>query len=184
MPMPMPTLRLRGAPPPLHPSLPGVHYLQGLFPPEFLEKLEELQWGIVPTKSSNNMYCTRAFFNDAALAAELLGFLPGWLGYSHVCADLRYLRYPAGGYIAPHVDGVRCDEASGRQTTTSFLLYLETVPEGEGGETEFLTAVQDGELVRAVRPLAGGILLFPHGVPHQGNGVGVCPKVLLRGDLY
>ena len=70
------------------------------------------------------------------------------------------------------------------KTTTSFLLYLETVPEGAGGETEFLADLDGGDVVYAARPVAGSILLFPHDVPHQGSGVGRFPKVLLRGDLY
>lgn len=162
----------------------GAHYLHGLFPADVLARLEERQWEIAPTASSNNMLCARAFFNDPSLAAELLSYLPGALGFSHVCSDLRFLRYPLGGFIAPHVDGVRCDEDNGRETTTSFLLYLETVPVNEGGETEFLTGLDDGDVVCAARPIAGSILIFPHGLPHQGSGVGKFPKVLLRGDLY
>ena len=79
---------------------------------------------------------------------------------------------------------VRLDEETATPTTTSFLLYLEDIPEGEGGETEFLTSVADGEEVEAVVPRSGSILLFPHNTPHQGNAVGKFPKILLRGDLY
>ena len=61
---------------------------------------------------------------------------------------------------------------------------MEDIPEGEGGETEFLTSLQHGECVFSVLPRAGSILLFPHGIPHQGNGVGLYPKTLLRGDLF
>ena len=68
---------------------------------------------------------------------------------------------------------------------------------GEGGETEFLDALEedetrgdDGEEAEEVkvlfgaRPVRGSILLFPHDIPHRGNCVGMCPKILLRGDLY
>eukprot|EP00746_Dinoflagellata_sp_MGD_P136073 gnl/MRDRNA2_/MRDRNA2_70061_c0_seq2.p1 gnl/MRDRNA2_/MRDRNA2_70061_c0~~gnl/MRDRNA2_/MRDRNA2_70061_c0_seq2.p1 ORF type:complete len:276 (+),score=30.83 gnl/MRDRNA2_/MRDRNA2_70061_c0_seq2:60-887(+) len=172
------------APSPLHPQLPQVHYLHDLFPASFLERLEEEQWQHPAQKESYNMYCTRMFFNDAKLAAELLSYLPPWLGYTRICSQMRFLRYPPGGYIAPHTDGVRIDEDTLHETTTSFLLYLEDIPEGEGGETEFLTSVENGDVVASVLPKSGSILLFPHTVPHQGNGVGMHPKVLLRGDLY
>ena len=51
-----------------------------------------------------------------------------------------------GGYIAPHVDGIRQDDETNIPTTTSFLLYLSSIPVGEGGETEFLTNIQDEEV--------------------------------------
>jgi hypothetical protein len=28
----------------------------------------------------------------------------------HVLSDMKFIEYPVGGYIAPHVDGVRTDE--------------------------------------------------------------------------
>ena len=48
-------------------------------------------------------------------------------------------RYGVGGYIAPHCDGVKFDERTQRQSTTSFLLYLEDT--ADGGETVFLSQV-------------------------------------------
>jgi hypothetical protein len=59
------------------------------------------------------------------------------------------------------------------------------VPEGEGGETEFLKTVDGGggdNVLWAVRPQKGSILIFPHDTPHQGAGVGIYPKIILRGD--
>ena len=84
------------------------------------------------------------------------------------------------------MDGVRRDEeTSGAESTTSFLLFTEEIPEGEGGETEFLESVDDdAKVLFGARPNRGSILLFPHGSPHRGNCVGCWPKVLLRGDLY
>lgn len=168
----------------LDPSLPRTFYLHDLFPAEFLEELRELMWTLVPSTCSNNMYASRSFFRSPEMAQRLLDYLPKSLGYTHVCSDLRFIRYPMGGYIAPHVDGIRQDDETSTATTTSFLLYLATIPEGEGGETEFLTAVEDGDVVHSVVPKEGSISLFPHLTPHQGNCVGSHPKVLLRGDLY
>ena len=61
---------------------------------------------LVPSKCSQNMYASRAFFRSPELAERMLAFLPKPLGYSHICSDLRFIMYPMGGYIAPHVDGV------------------------------------------------------------------------------
>lgn len=142
------------------------------------------------------MYALRHFLRDEQLAAQIFHMLPkqlrNSLGLCGCCSDLRFIRYPLGGYIAPHTDGIRVDEASGQQTRCSFLLYLSTVPEGEGGETTFLERLPEqcaeGEMPRILhsfRPISGKILIFPHSCPHQGEACGVAfSKVLLRGDLY
>mmetsp|Transcript_24465 Transcript_24465/g.33729 ORF Transcript_24465/g.33729 Transcript_24465/m.33729 type:complete len:187 (+) Transcript_24465:163-723(+) len=166
-------------------ALRGVHFLSGLFPEPFLQMLRDLRWKVPGSTSSHNMYATRHFLCDPDLAEQLRSYLPKNLQISHVLSDMRVIDYPAGGYIAPHVDGVRTDAETGVESTTSFLLYLEDVPEGEGGETEFLTSIErDGDVLWSVRPKSGNILIFPHNVPHQGAGVGNYPKVMLRGDMY
>ena len=153
--------------------------------------------GEIPSSSaSKHMYALRHFLRDEQLAAQIFHMLPkqlrNSLGLCGCCSDLRFIRYPLGGYIAPHTDGIRVDEASGQQTRCSFLLYLSTVPEGEGGETTFLERLPEqcaeGEMPRILhsfRPISGKILIFPHSCPHQGEACGVAfSKVLLRGDLY
>mmetsp|Transcript_24726 Transcript_24726/g.46835 ORF Transcript_24726/g.46835 Transcript_24726/m.46835 type:complete len:187 (-) Transcript_24726:225-785(-) len=166
-------------------AMQNVHYLHDLFPPEFLERLREEMWDTPVTSCSNNMYANRHFIRSPKIASQILNYLPKHVKVQHVLSDMKFIEYPAGGYIAPHVDGVRNDEETGLPSTTSFLLYLEDVPPGEGGETEFLTSVHgDGTVVWGVRPRAGSILIFPHDTPHQGAGVGLHPKVLLRGDMY
>ena len=42
----------------------------------------------------------------------------------------------------------------------------------------------EAKILFGARPNRGSILLFPHGVAHRGNCVGLHLKVLLRGDLY
>lgn len=171
-------------------------YIHGCFEEEILERLRGIMHDVPPSKCSKNMYATRYFFRDAELAAELCARLPRALRVEGICSDMRIISYPVGGFIAPHVDGVRVDDVTGRQTTTSFLLYLADIPEGEGGETEFLDRLADwasGDghddgrepvVTRTIVPRAGSILIFPHGSPHQGNGVGSYPKLLLRGDCF
>jgi len=41
-------------------------------------------------------------------------------------------------------DGIRKDDVTLTDSTTSMLLFTEEVAEGEGGETEFLSAAGDG----------------------------------------
>ena len=84
-----------------------------------------------------------------------------------------------------HVDGVRRDDETNVDSTNSFLLFMASVPPGEGGETEFLAeANDDSEVLFGGRPVRGSVLVFPHGVPHRGQFVSSHAKVLLRGDLY
>ncbi|KAK3286432.1 hypothetical protein CYMTET_6011 [Cymbomonas tetramitiformis] len=166
------------------PNLPNVHYLHGLFSDDFIQACRDDMLNILGSTSSNNMYAERFFTRSADLAADLLRHLPPELNIRHVLSDMKYISYPAGGYIAPHVDGIRTDEETGIPSTTSFLLYLEDIPEGEGGETEFLRSIDDDEVLLQIVPRAGSILIFPHTTPHRGAGVGLYPKVLLRGDMY
>ena len=153
------------------PGLEGVRYLHGLFPEEFLEELDEMRLGLEGSTASSNMYANRRFLRSNELARKVLSYLPKELGYTHVLSDMRFIEYPPGGHILPHVDGVRRDD--------------EPFVEGEGGETEFLESVGDeAKVLFGARPNRGSILLFPHGVAHRGNCVGLHLKVLLRGDLY
>ena len=171
--------------PPDVPGLEGVRYLHGLFPEEFLEELDEMRLGLEGSTASSNMYANRRFLRSNELARKVLSYLPKELGYTHVLSDMRFIEYPPGGHILPHVDGVRRDDETFVDSTTSMLLFTEDVPEGEGGETEFLKSVGDeAKVLFGARPNRGSILLFPHGVAHRGNCVGLHLKVLLRGDLY
>lgn len=170
-------------------ALRGVHYLHGLFPEAFMAELEAIRASTPVTLGSRNMYANRRFLRSESLAAKVLAHLPPDLGFTHVLSDLRFIEYPPGGHILAHVDGVRRDDVTFRESTTSMLLFTEDVPEGEGGETEFLTSLEgeageEPEVLFGARPSRGSILLFPHQVPHRGACVGMHPKILLRGDLY
>ena len=170
-----------------------VQLLVDAFPDEFLEHLLARIDLLPSSKASKNMYATRYFLTDEDLAAQIFSFIPHStrrkLKLSGCCSDLRFIHYPLGGFIAPHTDGVRVDSGTGRETRVSFLLYLATVPEGEGGETTFLDRLpehSDNEPrpLQRLRPVRGCMALFPHSAPHQGEAVGAYPKVLLRGDLF
>ena len=123
------------------PSLRGVRYVHGAFPESFLRQLERVREGTPVTLASGNMYADRRFLRDEALAKEVLRYLPKHLGFAHVLSDMRFIEYPPGGHIPPHTDGVRRDQVTGVDSTHSMLLFTRDVPEGEGGETEFLDGV-------------------------------------------
>lgn len=133
----------------------------------------------------------RSFARDRALGGRIVSALPAELGLTGCVSDMRFYDYPLGGFIAPHHDEPsRCAE-TGRTSTTTFLLYLRSVPEGEGGETVFLDRLpkdcpegEEPRVLQSIVPVEGSILLFPHKTPHQGCAVGGHRKLLLRGDLY
>ena len=105
--------------------------------------------------------------------------------------------------MAPHVDLSRVDPfCVGRRSTHTFLLYLTDC--AAGGETALLRRLprnddggngggqgggdndqNDGDnLLAAVAPRRGRLLLFPHACPHEGRPVVDVPKVFLRGELF
>ena len=102
-----------------------------------------------------------------------------------VFPHMRFLHYGTEGTeLAPHVDLCRVDSSTGIRSTHSFLLYLTDCE--EGGETSLLGAVSgDGrnQVLAAVSPKRGRLLLFPHACPHEGNRVVNVPKTLLRGEV-
>eukprot|EP01063_Lacrimia_lanifica_P022740 TRINITY_DN30264_c0_g1_i1.p1 TRINITY_DN30264_c0_g1~~TRINITY_DN30264_c0_g1_i1.p1 ORF type:complete len:195 (+),score=46.65 TRINITY_DN30264_c0_g1_i1:66-650(+) len=163
----------------------GVMFFEDAVDEAFCAMLDEVRDDTPVSLTSGKMYANRRFLRDDALGNKVCKALPHEGGISRVCSDLRFIEYDVGGYIVAHVDGVRRDAETDRDTTTSLLLFLSTVPEGEGGETEFLADINDEDSVLfAVRPKRGAVLLFPHSVPHRGACVGQYPKILLRGDMY
>jgi hypothetical protein len=140
---------------------------------------------------AGKFYAKRTFVRDRSLGERILAALPEELGFRGCVSDMRFYDYPLGGFIAPHLDEAHCCKETGRISTTTFLLYLLGVPEGEGGETVFLDRLpkdclegEDPRVLQSFVPVEGSILLFPHLMPHQGRAVGTHRKLLLRGDLY
>jgi hypothetical protein len=82
------------------------------------------QWWMIPggTVEQHSNPATRYFFRDEALGKEIISYLPPELGITRVVSYMRFIRYPLGGYIAPHTDGIHVDEETGASSTTSFLL--------------------------------------------------------------
>ena len=172
----------------------GVHYVQNLFPVDFLSRLDALRESLPSDDGASHlMVANRKYFQDKDLAQELLSYLhrdSRFTSISHIVADMRFIEYNGGGYIAPHRDGVAVDPFTHRASTTSFLLYLSTVGDDQGGTTEFLASLDDGiggaDPLYIISPIRGAIAVFPHTIPHQGTPTGDDgnPKILLRGEAY
>jgi predicted 2-oxoglutarate/Fe(II)-dependent dioxygenase YbiX len=88
----------------------------------------------------------------------------------------RFYRYEPGQYFRWHHDGAFCRSPSERSLITA-MLYLN---EGfEGGETEFAL----GAGLVSIAPKRGLVLLFSHGLLHQGAPVRRGRKYVLRSDI-
>jgi prolyl 4-hydroxylase len=84
----------------------------------------------------------------------------------------RFYRYDVGQYFAPHVDGAFYRD-NGEQSLLTFMIYLNE--EFEGGETNF------GET--CIKPETGMVLIFDHGLLHEGCAVTKGRKYALRSDV-
>eukprot|EP01041_Mallomonas_annulata_P008400 gene8400-17317_t len=114
---------------------------------------------------------------------------------------LRLFRYEAGAVFRIHIDGAwpgaglntegkYVDDIFGdRYSRLTFLIYL--TDDFDGGHTTFYIPDpnQVGQLeARAVRPLKGSILCFPHGdaigsLAHEGSAVSQGVKYVVRTDV-
>ena len=114
---------------------------------------------------------------------------------------LRFMRYEAGGRHCAHYD-MGYDYPDARRSLMSLVAYLTTVPEGAGGRTrivrdgqealpvwdrchdDWTRPVRDDEVVAAVRPVRGDILLFDHRLCHDvEHYTGAASRVIVRGDV-
>lgn len=98
----------------------------------------------------------------------------------------RFCRYTEGGHFNSHVDAnFRRSATEGSKLT--FMIYLNTIPEGDGGTTNFLRFGSDEPLSNGtVRPEAGMALVFDHNLNHMGCALGggaEAKKYLMRSDV-
>ncbi|GIL44592.1 hypothetical protein Vafri_2120 [Volvox africanus] len=116
-------------------------------------------------------------------------------------ARWRLYRYDKGAVYRPHVDGAwpgsglkdgryEFDAYGDRWSRLTFLVYLND--DFEGGATTFYTPAQPGSgcclEAHSVRPVAGNILIFPHGdtqgsLVHEGSAVTQGSKYVIRTEV-
>jgi len=99
---------------------------------------------------------------------------------------LRFCRYRAGQQFQLHQDGVfHLDEQ--QQSRLTFMVYLTDGSAFSGGDTLFYargpSAAGAPPVVARVRPRAGMLILFDHGLWHAGEPVTRGLKHILRSDL-
>ncbi|MEQ1511310.1 MAG: 2OG-Fe(II) oxygenase [Lysobacteraceae bacterium] len=101
---------------------------------------------------------------------------------------LRYCRYEPGEAFHLHQDGVR-HESDGRRSFLTFMIYLDDPTRFEGGATRFFAHGPDGDadgdhpVLLALRPTQGSLIVFDHGLWHDGAEVLAGTKHVLRSDL-
>ena len=129
-----------------------------------------------------NNACAAAVANAASDASADGGALPC---EGDAVMHMRFLVYAeAGGGLPPHVDLSRTRRSDDKTSKCTFLLYLTDCD--VGGKTVLLERLQQPcEVLAAVTPRRGRLLLFPHICPHRADEVlqeGL-PKLLLRGEM-
>ena len=88
-----------------------------------------------------------------------------------ISADVKMQKtQPTGGYHQWHYENSAASHAC-REVT--WMIYLNDIPEGDGGETEFLYQK------RRIRPTKGTVVFFPAGMTHVHKG-----NTLFNGDKY
>ena len=142
-----------------------------------------LQWG------------TRAI--DSPLGRE------GGLDYAFLGSTpwLRFMKYADGGMHVPHYDASFHQPQQRYRTLFSWVLYLTDTDPGQGGRLRFVDdrdrlpksladwvdMAHDEQILKAVSPRAGQLLVFPHWICHEvecfrGNGANP-HRYIIRGDV-
>ena len=123
-----------------------------------------------------------------------------WRGIA-VSPLLRFMKYEAGGEHYGHYD-MGYDYGDGRRTLVSFVVYLTTVADNDGGRTRFLRDGQQelpiwqrnhadwrerasvNQILQSVRPQQGAVLFFDHRICHDVEPyTGLTPRIIIRGDI-
>ncbi|EAU61639.1 2OG-Fe(II) oxygenase, partial [Stigmatella aurantiaca] len=95
----------------------------------------------------------------------------------------RFCRYRGGQRFCIHRDGAYAPSPSVRSHLTC-MLYLNDAEDFSGGATRYYAERSEGsELLGAVRPQAGTLIVFDHALWHDGEAVSAGTKYVLRTDV-
>ncbi|WP_175545533.1 2OG-Fe(II) oxygenase [Chitinimonas taiwanensis] len=107
----------------------------------------------------------------------------------HVNERFRFCRYQPGQQFNLHQDGVHHRDAA-RRSRLTFMIYLTDGDAFAGGDTVFYSAGpggdangQDAKEIGRVKPRAGSLILFDHGIWHAGEQVSGGIKHVMRSDV-
>jgi len=136
----------------------------------------------------------RLVMDDPVLAAGLFHRLRPHLPEHWVEADgsrwvlsalntrMRCCRYRAGQFFGVHQDG-HFHRSAQEESRLTFMVYLNGAQEFSGGGTRFYRARTDGAPAFTVTPRAGTLIVFDHGLWHDGEPVPQGTKYVFRSDI-
>jgi hypothetical protein len=182
--------------------------IDSIFPDAFISSLSEIGSSIPVAPREKICHSDRAYLCDMdgevclALEEAIYRALTSIYEVSEalvapsfqvkVYPHMRFLLYRERlGALPPHVDLSRTaedcvDYYPPIKSTHTFILYLSSCE--LGGCTVLLHSAKHGlvseNIIAAIQPLRGRLLVFPHQCPHAGQEVESLPKILLRGEVY
>jgi len=95
---------------------------------------------------------------------------------------LRFCKYASHQYFHRHLDGVHYRDNS-TQSKLSFMIYLNSATEFEGGRTLFFKTKETSEIWASYIPKQGDLIVFDHNIWHEGEVVTQGEKFVLRSDI-
>ena len=101
-----------------------------------------------------------------------------------VSSNIRLYKYEQGDAFGPHID--ESNESDEGISKFTLLVYLNTVPKGDGGRTVFFSDHRAKRELTSVQPAIGLLLLHGHGercLTHEAEGLRRGVKYVLRSDV-
>lgn len=95
---------------------------------------------------------------------------------------LRFCKYSANQYFHRHLDGVHYRNDT-TQSKLTFMIYLNSATEFEGGRTLFFKTKETDEIWASYIPKQGDLIVFDHNVWHEGEVLTQGEKFVLRSDI-
>jgi len=95
---------------------------------------------------------------------------------------LRFCKYSANQYFHRHLDGVHYRNDT-TQSKLTFMIYLNSATEFEGGRTLFFRTKETEEIWASYIPKQGDLIVFDHNVWHEGEVLTEGEKFVLRSDI-
>jgi WD40 repeat protein len=144
-----------------------------------------------PSYRDNDRWVHDDAARAGALFARLRPFLPERLvdasgvawRLSGLNPRFRFCRYRGGQRFCIHRDGAHAPGPEERSHLTC-MLYLNDAAEFSGGATRYYAErSEDSELLGAVRPEAGTMIVFDHALWHDGEAVTQGTKYVMRTDV-
>lgn len=95
---------------------------------------------------------------------------------------IRICRYLSNQYFHKHLDGVFY-QSEKEQSKLTFMIYLNSHDEFEGGRTLFFKSKENNEIIGSYKPVKGDLIIFDHNLWHSGETIKKGEKYILRSDI-